>query len=238
MTPAAATRPVLIALTLGLAGCGAVEGDRHSFQSAADRIAAIEIPMDPDAPRPAAAQKTRAETQGLRPAKFSPVKIALMTPYEMWDARDAMAGRLGADERRTEPEPDREPGLRGAVTRMVQPAVQPAMRAAAPALVEAVDRADRPVLRPAVIRSELRPTSSAEGRLIQLGAFSSEAAARAAWARLRTQADLSDFSPRFEDVEVAGRRLTRLRVGPIPTETASALCAAAQVADPWCRRAG
>jgi ATP-binding cassette subfamily B protein/ATP-binding cassette subfamily C protein/ATP-binding cassette subfamily B multidrug efflux pump len=61
---------------------------------------------------------------------------------------------------------------------------------------------------------------------------------RAAWARLRTQADLSDFSPRFEDVEVAGRRLTRLRVGPIPTETASALCAAAQVADPWCRRAG
>ncbi|MEC7796954.1 MAG: hypothetical protein VX755_06480, partial [Pseudomonadota bacterium] len=173
MTPAAATRPVLIALTLGLAGCGAVEGDRHSFQSAADRIAAIEIPMDPDAPRPAAAHETRAETQGLRPAKFSPVKIALMTPYEMWDARDAMAGRLGADERRTEPEPDREPGLRGAVTRMVQPAVQPAMRAAAPALVEAVDRADRPVLRPAVIRSEARPTSSTEGRLIQLGAFSS-----------------------------------------------------------------
>ena len=95
MTPAAATRPVLIALTLGLAGCGAVEGDRHSFQSAADRIAAIEIPMDPDAPRPAAAHETRAETQGLRPAKFSPVKIALMTPYEMWDARDAMAGRGG-----------------------------------------------------------------------------------------------------------------------------------------------
>ena len=55
MTPAEATRPVLIALTLGLAGCGAVEGDRHSLQSAADRIAAIEIPMDPDAPRPAIA---------------------------------------------------------------------------------------------------------------------------------------------------------------------------------------
>lgn len=74
--------------------------------------------------------------------------------------------------------------------------------------------------------------------MIQLGAYSSEAGARAAWNRLKAGDALSSLSPVFETIHVDGRMLTRLKVGPIPTEAASALCAAAQVADPWCRRAG
>lgn len=220
MTSAEATRPVLIALALALTGCGAVEGDPQRFQTAADRIAAIDIPLDP---RAAAAPPRRAsaEEQGLRPARFSPVKVELMTPYEMWDARDAIAG-----------------------LQPVAAATGPGdLREAAPAVVRTVQRAvlsadavadGPPKLRPAVVRAE----AAKGGRLIQLGAYSTEAAAREAWNRLKTQAALSGLSPRFEDVEVGGRRLTRLKVGPIQTEAAAALCAAAQVADPWCRRAG
>lgn len=81
----------------------------------------------------------------------------------------------------------------------------------------------------------------AEGRMIQLGAFSTEAAARAAWAeagRGPAGSMLRGRTPAFEAVEVDGRRLTRLKVGPIPADSVAALCVAAQVADPWCRRAG
>lgn len=235
MTPARATRPVLIALTLALAGCGAVEGDRQSFQAMAERVAAIDIPLDPKAIGPGAASRQTAQAQGLRPAKFSPVHVAVLTPHQMWDARDVLSrgGSLALAEDKS------DDGLRGAVARMAEPAVEPALRAAAPvvarAMVEqAVARSEPPMLRPAVVDAGPR----AEGRMVQLGAYSSRAGAQAAWTQLKARASLSNLSPVFEGVEVNGRSLTRLKVGPIPVEAASALCAAAQVADPWCRRAG
>lgn len=234
MTPAQATRPVLIALTLALTGCGAVEGDRQGFQAMAERVAAIDIPLDPQAVR-AGETHQAAQAQGLRPAKFSPVHVAVLTPHQMWDARDVLSrgGSLALAE------DESDDGLRGAVARMAEPAVEPALRAAAPvvakAMVEqAVARTEAPMLRPAVAATA--PT--AEGRMIQLGAYSSRAGAQAAWTQLKSRASLSNLSPVFEGVEVNGRSLTRLKVGPIPVEAASALCDAAQVADPWCRRAG
>jgi cell division septation protein DedD len=233
MTPGLATRPVLITLALTLTGCGAVEGERHSFRAMAEHVAAIHIPLDPkDLGAGRSAPRPTAEEQGLRPAKFSPVHVAVMTPHEMWDAREALnsgAALVSADA-------DGD-GLRDAVVRMARPAVAPAAQAAAPVVTRAVVEqasVETPKLRPAVVRSE--PHSA--GRMIQLGAFSSPAGAQAAWTRLKARADLSNLSPVFERVEIDGRSLTRLKVGPIPTEAASALCAAAQVADPWCRRAG
>jgi cell division septation protein DedD len=236
MTSASATRPVLITLALVLSGCGAVDGDSPSFRALADRVAAIDIPLDPEAagsaqvePRPA------AEKPGLRPLKFSPVHVQVMSPHEMWDARDALSGGtalLAADDADSD-------GLRDAVVRMARPRLEPVAQTAAPdaGRAELEPRAastETPKLRPAVVR----PAPQSEGRMIQLGAFSSPAGAQAAWARLKARADLSNFSPVFERVEIDGRSLTRLKVGPIPAEAASTLCAAAQVADPWCRRAG
>ncbi|MFN7112164.1 MAG: SPOR domain-containing protein [Brevundimonas sp.] len=235
MTPAPATRPVLIALTLVLTGCGAVEGDRQGFQAMAERVAAIDIPLDPQAVRADEGPRPSAQAQGLRPAKFSPAHVAVLTPHEMWDARDVLSrgGSLAFAEDKS------DDGLRGAVARMAEPVVEPALRAAAPvvakAMVEqAVARTEAPMLRPAV--ADTAPP--VEGRMVQLGAYSSRAGAQAAWTQLKTRASLSNLSPVFEGVEVNGRSLTRLKVGPIPVEAASALCAAAQVADPWCRRAG
>ena len=73
--------------------------------------------------------------------------------------------------------------------------------------------------------------TDAAGDLVQIGAYSSEAAARAAWARL----DLDGLTPVYEAAEVGGRRLTRLKVRA-PAAGAAAVCAAAGIDDPWCRR--
>ena len=143
----------------------------------AERVAAIDIPLDPKAIGPGAASRQTAQAQGLRPAKFSPVHVAVLTPHQMWDARDVLSrgGSLALAEDKS------EDGLRGAVTRMAEPAVEPALRAAAPvvarAMVEqAVARSEPPKLRPAVVGAGPR----AEGRMVQLGAYSSRAGAQAA----------------------------------------------------------
>ncbi|HZV84233.1 MAG TPA: SPOR domain-containing protein, partial [Brevundimonas sp.] len=65
-------------------------------------------------------------------------------------------------------------------------------------------------------------------------------AARAAWVRLQSgQAAwaLDGLSPVYETVEVGGRTLTRLKVRA-PAAGAAAVCAAAGIDDPWCRRTG
>ena len=220
MTPAEATRPVLIALAcaggLALAGCGAVDSDPHRFRSMAENVAAIDVPLKPDN------RHRSAEQDGLRPARFTPVKVAVMDPHAMWDARDAQAGIRHEAE---------DAGLRDAVIRVTQPVVQ----AAAPAVVkaaadEAVARFQAPMLRPASLSV---PT---QGRTIQLGAYSSPVGAQQAWARLRAKSDLAGLSPVFEEVQVNGRSLTRLKVGPVSTETAAAVCRSADVADAWCAR--
>ncbi|RYG15324.1 MAG: SPOR domain-containing protein [Caulobacteraceae bacterium] len=219
MTPAQATRPVLIALAcasgLAVAGCGAVDSDPHRFRSMADNVAAINVPLTPGGHR-------SAEQAGLRPARFTPVKVAVMDPHAMWDARDVQAGIRHEAE---------DTSLRDAVIRVTQPVVQAAAPAVAKAVAEeAVARIQAPILRPASLSA---PT---QGRTIQLGAYSSPAGAQQAWARLRARSDLAGLSPVFEEVQVNGRSLTRLKVGPVSTETAAAVCRSADVADAWCAR--
>ena len=214
MTPAEATRPVLIAITVAaaaaLTGCGLGEGERIRFQGMAEQVAAIDVPLERQAP----ARRRDAADSGLRLARFSPVKVAVMDPHDMWDARDAQ-----------------DAGLRGAVAW----AARPVQEAAEPLVVRGGPR-DTPE---ATARPPLGVAAPhGETRTIQLGAYSTEAGARQAWTRLKAQADLSTLSPVFESVEIDGRVLTRLKVGPIPTEAAAAFCQAAQVADAWCARQG
>lgn len=217
MTPAEATRPVLIALafasSLAVAGCGAVDSDPHRFSAMAENVAAIDIPLSADH------HKTRhavAEKAGLRPARFTPVKVAVMDPHAMWDARDVQEGLRPVGD---------APGLRDAVVRVASPAVVKAVAD------EAVSRVQTPLLRPA------RLTASREtGRTIQLGAYSSAAGARQAWDRVKATSDMSGLSPIYQEIEVDGRRLTRLKVGPVSTETAAAVCRSAAGADAWCAR--
>ena len=134
------------------------------------------------------------------------LQVQVMDPHDLWDARD------------------------GVVQDAVRQAVVRTAAETAPMVTQAV-------VRQASERVGLRPALPAAGSaVIQLGAFSSEAAARAAWAEIGKGGALAGLSPRFEAVEVNGKRLTRLKVGPIPAEAAAGLCRAARVVDPWCRR--
>ncbi|WP_295173632.1 SPOR domain-containing protein [uncultured Brevundimonas sp.] len=217
MTPAEATRPVLIALafasSLAVAGCGAVDSDPHRFSAMAENVAAIDIPLS------ARDRETRhavAEKAGLRPVRFTPVKVAVMDPHAMWDARDVQAGLRPVGE---------DAGLRDAVVRAASPSVVKAVAD------EVISRVQAPVLRPAHLAA-----APVTGRTIQLGAYSSAAGARQAWDRMKATSDLSGLSPIYQEVEVGGRRLTRLKVGPVSTETAAAVCRSAAVGDAWCAR--
>ncbi|MFS0736240.1 SPOR domain-containing protein [Sphingomonas sp. 1P06PA] len=73
-------------------------------------------------------------------------------------------------------------------------------------------------------------TSDAGGWLVQLGAFSGQAAARTAWDRIRTRAPgFASYTPRYEDVP--GKSLVRVRIGPAKDRsTALAMCATAAAA--------
>lgn len=216
MTLSPLIRPVLaITLTAGLGACGMVESDPHRFENLANRIAAV--PLDGGAPTPASAPAPKTAAQeGLRPA----LRVEVMDPHALWDARDGM----------------------------VQQASARVAEAAAPVVVEAVTREATARLEAAVSRPQtesrpqLRPALAAEpqtGRgLVQLGAYSTAEGAQAAWARLKSGAAawaLEGLSPTFETVQVNGRELVRLKVRA-PGAGASALCAAAGIDDPWCRR--
>ena len=181
----------------------------------AEHVAAINVPLDSHtAPR----SRTAAEA-GLRPARFSPLQVSLMDPHDMWDARDAQSAGL-----RSGLSPSQRVILAPAETVVEQPElVRTVIR-------EPVQRTAAAGLRPAVAKVEVRT--------VQLGAYSSEGAAREAWARLRARDELATLSPVFEGVEVNGRSLTRLKVGPIPADRAVAVCQAVQVADAWCARQG
>ena len=159
---------------------------------------------------------------GMRPATTdskAPLRVEIMDPHDLWDARDA--------------------GLRGAIQRETSHVVE----AAAPAVARAVvqQAADRVAFRATAepLRPAIRPTAAMTVRTtIQLGAYSSEAAARSAWTAVSTGAarqSLKGLSPMFEAVQVNGRALTRLKVAA-PAATAAAICRAAQVSDPWCAR--
>ena len=206
MTPSLLIRPVLACLAAAsLAACGMVEADPHRFETMAEAVAAI--PLETEGATDAVAARTAAEA-GLRPA----LQVEVMDPHALWDARDG--------------------GLRG----MAEAQGGRLAAAAAPAAARAVVRDVAARIDDAAARTGLRPSTAprtaADAALVQIGAYSSEAAARAAWARL----DLDGLNPVFEAVEVDGRRLTRLKVRT-PADRAAAVCAAAGVDDPWCRRA-
>lgn len=217
MTPSLLIRPVLVLLAAsGLSACGMVDSDPHRFETLAEAVAAIPLDSAPAATR--VAHQSAAEA-GLRPA----IRIEVLDPHALWDARDAE--------------------LNGIAQQVGSRLVAAAVPAVADAAVQEVsaridDASQRAGLRPAF---HARPTTpaAAKGRaLVQLGAYSSAASARSAWSRLKSgQAAwaLEGLSPVYEAVEIGGRTLTRLKV-QTPAAGAGALCAAAGVDDPWCRR--
>jgi hypothetical protein len=214
MTPSLIIRPVVVLVSaVALNACGMIESDPHRFENLAHSVAAIDV----DGKRAGAAPPRTAAEAGLRPA----LRVEVMDPHALWDARD---------------------GLDGAGERAASRLVAAAAPAVAGAVVQQVsDRIDaassRAGLRPALASS--RPTAQRADRgLVQLGAYSSEAAARSAWARLKSGEAawaLNGLSPVYEGVEVGGRRLIRLKV-TAPAAGAAAVCAAAGIDDPWCNR--
>jgi hypothetical protein len=200
MTPAKATRPALIALTLFVAGCGGGEGDGR-FEALADHVAAIDVPLKSEGPQTREGER--------RPGAFSPVQVAVMDPHDMWDARDAQSG----------------------LRTIVATASAPVAQAAAPVMARAMGEPAPGPLPPAA-------PAPASGALVQLGAYGSESLARQAWARLSQAEALSNLTPAFETVEVAGRSVTRLKVTLGADHSPAEVCQAAGVDDPWCRRAG
>lgn len=208
MTSARLARKALIGLSgLALAACGGAQDDSARFESLGRMVASIPIPLDPD--RPAQEPAAASRVDGLRPA----VRVQVMDPHDLWDARDA--------------------ALRG----MVAEAAPRVVEAAAPAMAQAAAEAiGAPLAR---VAEPVSQNAQAAHTVIQLGAFSTEAAARAAWNEVVTGAAAglaADLEPRFQKVQVNGRDFTRLRVS-LPQPQAEALCRLAQVSDPWCRGA-
>ncbi|HYD26063.1 SPOR domain-containing protein [Brevundimonas sp.] len=219
MTPSLIIRPVLACLAAAaLSACGMVEPNPHRFEDMAEAVAAI--PLDGQAgAAPARAVVARTSTgAGLRPA----LQVQVMDPHALWDARDG--------------------DLRGAAEEQGRRLAAAAAPAVAEAMVQTVSAridgaAAQAGLRPAQVRREA--VAPRAGGLVQIGAYSSEAAARAAWSRLKEGGAawaLDGLTPTYEAVEVGGRRLTRLKVRA-PAAGAAAVCAAAGIDDPWCHRA-
>ena len=164
------------ALAALLSGCGMAEADPHRFEGVAKNIAAIPLSTDAEPVSQAAAPR-RVEEGGRRP-----LKVELLTPHQLWDARDGLTATAAA--------------------------VLPAMPAVfhdpeAPPEVQVASRSAAPPPRPAT-------TASSSAVLIQLGAYASQASAQAAWERLGQGSQ--GLNPVFEPVEVNGRRLVRLKV--------------------------
>ncbi|WP_305757637.1 SPOR domain-containing protein [Brevundimonas sp.] len=197
----------------GLNACGMVEADPHRFENLAESVAAIDL----DGQGVARPPVRTAAAAGLRPA----LRVEVMDPHALWDARD---------------------GLDGAVERAAPRLAAAAAPAVADAVVQQVsaridEASSRAGLRPALAARTAARTRVDRG-LVQLGAYSSEAAARSAWSRLKSGEAawaLNGLSPVYEGVEVGGRRLTRLKVRA-PAAGAAAVCAAAGIDDPWCNR--
>ncbi|MDP3800586.1 MAG: SPOR domain-containing protein [Brevundimonas sp.] len=214
MTPSLIIRPVVVLFAAaGLNACGMVEADPHRFENLAESVAAIDL----DGQGVARPPVRTAAAAGLRPA----LRVEVMDPHALWDARD---------------------GLDGAVERAAPRLAAAAAPAVADAVVQQVsaridEASSRAGLRPALAARTAARTRVDRG-LVQLGAYSSEAAARSAWSRLKSGEAawaLNGLSPVYEGVEVGGRRLTRLKVRA-PAAGAAAVCAAAGIDDPWCNR--
>lgn len=226
MTLCRMLRPALVYATVlsggaALTSCSAVEGDANRFESMAQHVA--DIRLDGSAP----ASPHSAEQGHMRPAisRAQPLKVELMDPHDLWDARDG--------------------GLRGAMGQIGNRVAE----VAAPAVADAVvQRASLRIAEEAPMRLAIpveaaavkSPSSHRESaaRMVQLGAYSSPAAARVAWSKMSGGVAghaLVGLSPVYEAVEVNGRSFTRLKIAA-PASSAAAICQAAAVSDPWCAR--
>lgn len=79
-------RPVLVLLLAGLLpGCGAIEADPARFENMARAVAEVPVSLD----RPATGAPRSADDIGLR--RPQPVRIEVMEPHDLWDARDGLA---------------------------------------------------------------------------------------------------------------------------------------------------
>ena len=214
MTSSLITRPVaVLAAALGLNACGMVDSDPHRFENLAKSVAAIDV----ESARASTATPRTAAGAGLRPA----LRVEVMDPHALWDSREGLEGVVEQ-----------------AAPRMVAAAAPVIADAAVRQVSARIDAASSHAdLRPALARA--RPSAHRPDRgLVQLGAYSSEAAARSAWSRLKSgeaARALDGLSPVYESVELGGRRLVRLKVAA-PAAGAGAVCAAAGVDDPWCNR--
>ena len=161
--------------------------------------------------------RTAAES-GLRPALVSAEQVAnpgdlrveVVTPHQLWDARDS--------------------GLRGAVAAAAPAVIETAAPMVAEAVIQRVS-AEMPTAR-------LKPAPEVARTTLQLGAFASPAAAQRAWGRIADAGHgVAELTPVFEAVEVDGRSLTRLKVSA-PIDAARAVCRAADTAQLGCLRRG
>ncbi|GAA0635363.1 SPOR domain-containing protein [Brevundimonas lenta] len=165
------------------------------------------VPLDGSEPSEAAEKPAQKPVRTAEERGMRPaLKVEVLDPHTLWDVRDG-------------------------VVRTAAPAVaQAVVREASARVQEAAPAELRPALPP--------PAARSGAGLVQLGAYSSESAARDAWNRLKSGPAawaLDGLSPVYEPVEIDGRRLVRLKVRA-PGAGAGALCAAAGVDDPWCRR--
>ncbi len=216
MTPSRMLRPVLVCLAgLATASCGGIENDPHRFETMAQMVA--DIPLDGrSAPTPLKNGRSLRPAMVSREAVANPgaLRVEVMSPHALWDARDA--------------------GLRGLVEQ-VRPAV---VEAAAPVLAPVMVRqvaARLPAIQP---QRAVAVSEPVERTTLQLGAFSSPAAAQAAWGRIASaDRSVSGLSPHYETIQVDGRSLTRLKV-MATSDAARAVCRAADAAQLGCLRRG
>lgn len=185
-----------------LAGCGMAEADPHRFEGVADRIAAIPLSAEAE-PARLAVEPRKAETAGSRP-----LKVELLTPHQLWDARDGLTSKAAAV-------------LPVMPSVFIDPEAPPEVQAAQ----------QQQTAKPPRSVTVAAPSSAV---LIQLGAYASQASAQTAWERLGQGS--SGLNPVFEPVEVNGRRLVRLKVRAGSAQ-AKALCERVAASDPWCVRA-
>jgi len=221
MTLSGLLRPVLLGLAgLSTASCGMVESEPNRFESMARAVASV--PLDGSS---GSVQRARREAPG--PATLDPgaianpgaLKVEVMDPHALWDARDS--------------------GLRGVVGQAAPAMIEAAVPTVAQAVVQQVsDRMSTMRATRVAVVEPVRNAATGPREILQLGAFSNPAAARAAWNRISAAGDaVAGLTPAFEAVDVDGRTLTRLKV-TAAGETARAVCRAADAVDLGCLRRG
>jgi|GEM_PF-1001761 len=230
-------------LTIGLSGCEMPKGDGKDFQRMAARLAEIDIEgkgevakgdteSSQDASSSSAASSTREEQ----------IELVFDTARELTTGKDGLLAHAPV-------RPD-------TLIRIVNPLdmerpmtstpLDTGVDAAEPAptsdirLAEAVPPTERPMTAvPAAAPKKQGP--EAAYRTIQIGSFSTSAAAKAAWTALQARhPGLDNFKPMMQPVQVAdGRALVRLRIGPVRSDAqAERLCSQLDIRDAWCLKAG